>query len=363
VTAGITSDIPGSPAEVTAGWLSSVLGNGDARISAVDLAPVGTGQTGAAYRATVEYSANPDNLPATFVVKLPSQDPEIRGRVAIGYRTEHGFYSELAGSVQVPMPKAYHCAIADDGRDFVLVMQDLSPAVQGDEVTGCSVRAAELAAEAIAGLHAPFWCDPDIAGFPHVVIPKADAAVAEGVGGAIRSAADITLRDFGPRLSEADRSTLDEAASLTADWLQLEPQRYSVLHGDYRLNNVLFAPDESWIAVVDWQSTTIGLPARDLSYFIASGLVPEVRAEVERDLVGVYHRALLAHGVTGYDFDTCWRDYRLGVLHLNLIATLGFAFTSTPTHRSEDMMHTLFTRSCRAIRELHTLELVRELSA
>jgi hypothetical protein len=362
VTINAAGTIPSTPEEVTADWLASVLGDGVA-IRSVELSPVGTGQTGAAYRAVVEYDANPAGLPASFVVKLPSQDPEVREKVGVGYKTEHGFYTELADKVRVPMPRAYHCDTANEGIDFVLVMQDLSPAVQGDEVTGCSVHAARLAADAIAGLHAPFWCDPAIADFPHVVIPRATKEVAEGVGEAVRMAADITLRDFSAQLGSQDCQTLDAAANATAAWLQLVPERFSVLHGDYRLNNVLFAPDESWINVVDWQSTTIGLPARDLAYFVVSGLDDELRAEHERDVVQAYHASLLRHGVTDYDAETCWRDYRLGVLHLNLIATLGFAFTSTPTHRSEIMMQTLFRKSCRAIRELEVLELVEEMSA
>ncbi|WP_329407802.1 ecdysteroid 22-kinase family protein [Nocardia vinacea] len=364
MTTDTASEIPGAPAEVTPQWLSSVLGRGIAEvgIGAVDLAPVGTGQTGSVYRATVEYTANPEHLPSTFVIKLPSQDPEVRSKVSIGYRTEYGFYSELAPSVEVPMPKVYHCRSANDGYDFVLVMEDLAPAVQGDEVAGCSLHAAELASEAIAGLHAAFWCDPGIADFPYVVVPKADAEVADNLGAAIRMAADITLREFG-RLSEEDRRTLGDAAALTADWLLLEPDRFSVLHGDYRLNNLMFAPDESWITVVDWQSTTIGLPTRDLAYFVVSSLTPDDRAAAERNLVKTYHRALQKHGIADYEFETCWRDYRLGVLHVNLITTLAYAFTSTPADGNEDMLTAMFTRSCRAIRELGTLELIRELSA
>jgi acetylglutamate kinase len=41
-----------------------------------------------------------------------------------------------------------------------------------------------------------------------------------------------------------------------------------------------------------------GLPARDLAYFAATSLEPEVRARIEHDLVTAYHQALLNHGVT-----------------------------------------------------------------
>jgi hypothetical protein len=61
--------------------------------------------------------------------------------------------------------------------------------------------------------------------------------------------------------------------------------------------------------------------------------------------------------VTGYDADTCWRDYRLGVVQAPLISALGFAFAAS-TERGDEMMLTMFHRGCRAIRELETLELI-----
>jgi hypothetical protein len=43
--------IPRGPGDVTVGWLSSVLDTG--AIADVDVGPIGTGQTGATYRASV----------------------------------------------------------------------------------------------------------------------------------------------------------------------------------------------------------------------------------------------------------------------------------------------------------------------
>jgi hypothetical protein len=82
-----------------------------------------------------------------------------------------------------------------------------------------------------------------------------------------------------------------------------------------------------------------------------------VRAEIEQELVGRYHEALSGYGVTDYDADTCWRDYRLGVLQAPLLSSLGFAFAAS-TERGDEMMLTMFHRGCRAIRELETLELI-----
>jgi hypothetical protein len=41
-----------------------------------------------------------------------------------------------------------------------LVLADMAPAVQGDQIAGCSAQEARLAVEALAGLHGASWCDP-----------------------------------------------------------------------------------------------------------------------------------------------------------------------------------------------------------
>jgi aminoglycoside/choline kinase family phosphotransferase len=145
--------------------------------------------------------------------------------------------------------------------------------------------------------------------------------------------------------------------SLIAPWLLSEYERFALLHGDFRLDNLLFDPGLSRVSVVDWQTLGVGLPARDLAYFTATSLDSQLRATLEKDLVDDYHRALLDYGVTDYNRETCWRDYRLGVLQAPLISALGFAFAAS-TDRGDDMVLTMLRRGCQAIRDLQTLELI-----
>ena len=93
--------IPSRPTDVTPAWLSSVL-NIDVRD--VDVAPIGTGQTGATYRVSATYATGQPDLPGTFAIKLPAQDDAVRERVTIGYRSEHAFYTGVADRVQHPHP-------------------------------------------------------------------------------------------------------------------------------------------------------------------------------------------------------------------------------------------------------------------
>ena len=141
--------IPGTPDDVTPRWLSEVLG---APVTAADVTPIGTGQTGATYRVAVTYGGDTD-LPDSFVIKLPAQDDAVHERVAPSYRSEYAFYTEVADTVAVPLARCYHCAIADDGRQFALLLADMSPAEQGDQILGCTPAEAQLAVTALAGLH------------------------------------------------------------------------------------------------------------------------------------------------------------------------------------------------------------------
>jgi hypothetical protein len=350
----MATPIPRHPDDLTSEWLGSVLG---AEVSDVDVAPIGTGQTGATYRVSTTYATDVD-LPGTFAVKLPAQDDAVRARVALGYRSEVEFYTEVAEQMRIPVPRCYFSDISDSGADFVLVLADMAPAVQGDQIAGCSPEEAQLAVDAIAGLHGPSWCDPSWLGLASISMPKpGDEAAAKGLGDVSVMAADITIEKLGPRMSAEDRETLRAAMGLVTPWLLAEPNRFALMHGDYRLDNMLFDPDRQRITIVDWQTLGVGLPARDLAYFTATSLVPEVRAEIERQLVNRYYEALMSYDVTDYDADTCWRDYRLGVIQAPLISALGFAFAAS-TDRGDEMMLTMFHRGCRAIRELQTLELI-----
>lgn len=354
--------IPRTPEDITPQWLGSALG---ADISDVQVTAIGTGQTGATYRVTARYAADTQSptLPETFAVKLPAQDDTVRERVALGYLSEVEFYSAVTAEVAIPVPGCYHSEISSDGTDFVLVLADMAPAEQGDQIAGCTSAEALLAVEALAGLHGPSWGERRFFDLPSIVMPKpGDEAAAKGMGDVAVMAADITLDKLGGSVSDEDRDTLVTSMSLVTTWLLAEPDRFSLMHGDYRLDNLLYDPDRTRVTVVDWQTMGVGLPARDLTYFTATSLAPEDRAAVERDLVERYHAALLTHGVTDYDIETCWQDYRLGVFQAPLITVLGFAFAAS-TERGDEMVLTMLRRGCRAIRELEAVELVRSYQA
>jgi len=59
--------------------------------------------------------------------------------------------------------------------------------------------------------------------------------------------------------------------------------RVSIVHGDYRIDNMIFAHDEDRvIAVLDWELSTLGDPLADFSYFLMNWVTePEGRSGVK----------------------------------------------------------------------------------
>ena len=84
------------------------------------------------------------------------------------------------------------------------------------------------------------------------------------------------------RASETEHMAEVEAL---IDWLPRtlpEQTRTSVVHGDYRIDNMIFAADEARvIAVLDWELSTLGDPLADFSYFLMNWVTqPEGRSGV-----------------------------------------------------------------------------------
>jgi len=103
--------------------------------------------------------------------------------------------------------------------------------------------------------------------------------------------AAVGLGDFGPPGNyferQVQRWTKQYRASQTddipeverlIDWLPhtLPAQtRTSIIHGDYRIDNLIYAPDAPQVrAVLDWELTTIGDPLADFTYLAMNWAMP-----------------------------------------------------------------------------------------
>lgn len=68
-----------------------------------------------------------------------------------------------------------------------------------------------------------------------------------------------------------DVKDMDDCAQWLIDHLPPEPTRPSVVHGDFKLDNVMLAPDriDRVVAVFDWEMTALGDPLIDVGILLA----------------------------------------------------------------------------------------------
>jgi Phosphotransferase enzyme family len=343
--------IPTTPDAITPEWLTDVLG---ARVVSVATQMVGTGQMGDSVRLSLEYATNTD-APATVVAKLPAADPTSRATAAAvrSYEIEVSFYRELAPSLPVRAPRA-HAALHDpETDDFILLLEDLAPARQGDQLEGCSIEQATIAVDELPKLHAPLWGDGSLTTKPWLHRNTPESAVMTTM--LVTGLYDGFRSRYADRLDPDVFDLCERFIPRLGPYLARRPGEWTVAHGDYRLDNLLFGTDEGGppVAVVDWQTVSHGPGVADLSYFIGAGLLLDDRRANESDLVHRYHDAMQAAGVK-LDWDDCWEQYRRYTF-AGLVMAVAASMLVEQTDRGDDMFMAMANRHGR-----HALDLDAE---
>jgi hypothetical protein len=337
--------------EVSEGWLSEALG---VPVRSVRAEPIGTGQTSATFRLAIDSDACPSSL----VIKFAAGDDAACRRVATAHRSEVGFYKSLAASIDVRTPLCWYGSIDEDGSRFTLVLEDLAPWQPGRQIDGCNLTQATAAVRYLAALHASRWNDSSLHDVDFLIPVTGERAAY--LGELARGATDSFIDRYRARLDADDNATLREVADKLVEWQLCRERPFAMVHGDFRPDNLLFSPDGAGVVAIDWQTLTVTLPARDLSYFVGTALEPAQRRALERDLVAVYHRELADRGVVAYSLEQCFADYRIGQLQGPMITVLGSMTSAGDRGQATDEMFLIMAeRSCAAIRELDSLGALR----
>lgn len=131
------------------------------------------------------------------------------------------------------------------------------------------------------------------------------------------------------RLSETE--TIPEMDALI-EWLPktIPPgERVSIVHGDYRLDNLILAPDQPKVrAVLDWELSTLGDPLGDFTYHLMNWVMPhDGRASLggldlpalgiptQEEYVAMYCAATGRDGIPALDWYFAYNAFRLaGIL-------------------------------------------------
>jgi aminoglycoside/choline kinase family phosphotransferase len=354
------STIAASPEALTPEWLTDALASAGlldgATVVAVDASSVGSGQMCDSVRLRLTYDRRTD-APATVIAKLPAADPSSRATAMAlrNYEIEVRFYQQLAPELPVRTPHVHYADIDVATASFVLLLEDLAPAQPGDQLTGCSLDHAVVAVDELVKLHAPRWDDASLAELEW--LHRDPEASRMFMAGLLPNLWAGFRERYEDRLGADVHETGDALFDALDQYLAADTTPWTVTHGDYRLDNLLFG--DGSVAVVDWQTSAHGPALGDVAYFIGAGLLPDDRRAHEEDLVRRYHDGIVAAGVRDYDWDRCWTDYRRGTWG-GLIMAIAASMLVERTERGDDMFMVMAHRHARHVLDLDAIRLLKD---
>ena len=307
---------------------------------------IGEGQVGMNLRYSL--SSNDSRVPASVVVKMASPDPTSRatGISLRNYEREVKFYNELVDTLDVRSPKCWFADWHEDGGDIAIVLEDMAPCEQGDQIRACGIEHARLAVDQLVKMQGPRWNDPTLAQIDW--LQRRDASDVERLSGLLNMVkpgffsvyADIISEEIG----QEGIDFIDTMAANIEGYVQGKGEAFSVTHGDFRLDNLLFATEAGGVpcAVVDWQTPGHGNGISDLAYFIGAGLLPEDRRRYEWELVDQYIAGIEGYG---HDVDHEWVKfhYRREAISGVIMAVIASQIVGR-TARGDKMFEVMATR-------------------
>ena len=344
-----------STGEIDAAWVQSVLASSypGVAVRSVAKAPIGAGNVSDTVKVTIEYANRPEGAPDAVVAKFRPSAPEVHahGLGSGAYHREVGAYRVIGERAACRIPHAYH--VAGDETNINLVLEDLSSAVPGDQIAGCTPVEAEAVLTELAKLHATFSPLED-ATAPAWPIRMAD--VCDYWAEATRTGADAALQRYRGRMSAEDLAVADAAGNIVRDWYLLPQSRLTLTHGDARVDNVMFEQRDgrTGAVILDWQVTGLRNPMYDVGYFLSGSLPIADRREHERRLIDEYLRTY-ATVSAAYGEEEAFADYRVQLLS-GLMVTLAAIAVLPDNDVVNTLIVALLERNCAAARDWESID-------
>lgn len=347
--------------DINAEWINRSLHDSESlppgsTVNSIEVSPIGTGQVADSVRVVMDIDG--DSKFTSLVAKVSSDNDDSRaaGRTELNYLREVRFYEDIAPKLTARVPQCYYSEICSNGTEFVLLLEDLSPAQAGNQLEGASIADVEAAVRQAAAFHAPFWGGDGLFGSEWLdisgdywqrfeeMMPQWWAGFRERYAGAF---SDDQLA-FGDRFVRG----IDGYYRLMKE---LPP---TVQHGDFRPDNLLFGVggDPLSIAVVDWQTVLLAPGPVDVAYCIGGALPVDVRRENEERLVDLYRSEL---GRLGADADTneLKRGYAAGTCH-NFIIGVAAAMLVVRTDRGDSLFCSMVSNAITHAQDHRALDLI-----
>lgn len=359
--------IPNIPDDITPQWLTEALCSTETLpnvvVTLLCIEPIAELTcAGQLARLHLSFSQPQSTLSSTLVVKLHAPDEPLRAKTRpfTPDKREILFYQHLADEIHLRTPYCYYSAMNVTDGKYVRILEDLAPAKVGDQIRGSTAEETVLALRAIAGFHARWWQSKELEGFDWLVGSSTDSdSIARWVLDQYQKAFPIFVSKVGVLLTDAAKAFGEQLPEKLTDKSQFRKPPKTLVHGDFRLENVFFGASlgKQGFAVIDWQDISRGEGVWDVAWFIGGCLqVTSNRQVEEQQLLKIYHETLKANGVNGYTFEACWEDYRLAMSRYFVQAVLMVASLNSENDREHRLAQAVAERFIAAITDLRLID-------
>ncbi|MCB0036122.1 MAG: aminoglycoside phosphotransferase family protein [Anaerolineales bacterium] len=243
---------------------------------------------------------------------------------------EVAFYLSAAAQMPYsPAPVCFDAAYDSDSGAYHLLLEDISEThrtVHPEEPATRSDMNKML--DALARLHAHWWGHPQLGqSIGTIPAPEEIRASFIRLGNVFPEYVDY----LGDRLSVERRRVYEKVLDKYSDVLisrLAQHKTLTLVHDDAHAGNFLLPRQATGqrVYLIDWQQWGVHVGLHDVAYLIALFWYPERRTQMEQSAVQGYHDRLGEYGVVGFDWQTCWDDYRLQVIENLLVPFWAWIF-------------------------------------
>ncbi|WP_346425954.1 phosphotransferase [Williamsia sp. 1135] len=229
------------------------------------------------------------------------------------------------------------------------MLEDAGPAEVGNDIAGATLGQAELAVTALARIQSAVLSNDDLAATEWL---NREAPINQALLASLFPAfVDRYGSRLDPRHQELAQQMVDSWDAYLAEQQAMPHQ--SLIHGDFRLDNLLFGHPGAArpVTVVDWQTVAWGPATNDLAYFLGASLPTELRRAHFDELLQIYFDGLGGRGPASVD------EVRDGVRRhtfFGILMTIVPSVIVEQTDRGDEMFMTMFARHCELALDLES---------
>ena len=263
--------------------------------------------------------------PASVIVKLPATDatPFRFAKWLSLYRREYVFYRHVAPEARLRAPTLFYGDFDERSHRFVLVIEDLGEMEMIPQFAAADPPRALAAVREIAQFQGRFWEGADAPALAHCgeFLNARERRIMQMVYMLTAAPALDRFGDLFP--ASMRRLAVNFGSRIEAHFAAVAKGPKTIVHGDYRSENMMFEKNAEDLAIIDWQGCGLGCGMFDVSYFLGTSVSIDNRRRIEREAVETYHDAVCRAGAADYTLDDCWRSYRQNMLGALMHCVIG----------------------------------------